>query len=290
MLVVDRLPRGVPAAVDLAFLPALTIACARPVLSSQNRRNYQFVLMLAALFLANLGMHLGALGVAPTWMPKGARLGTYVVIVMIVVMTARVVPMFTRNATGVKTISSWPRLDTAAVLAVVAGALLDVFGLDERAVAGVSALAGVLVLARMAPWGSLHTLKNPLLWSLHAGHAFVGLGLLLRGIALVVPAVTASAALHALTAGAVGSLTLGMMARVSLGHTGRMLAVKPAVGVAFGLMVLAGLVRTFGPLGGLTAYAHSMTTAGVLFAAAFAVFLVVYFPVLVAPRVDGKPG
>lgn len=290
VLFADRLPKPAVALVDLAFLPALAVVCARPMLATQNKRNYQFVGMLALLFVANLGMHLDALGVAPGLVRKGAWLATYAVILMIVVMTGRIVPMFTRNATGQKTIRNLPRLDLGASTAVLATAVADLAALDERLVAGLAVVAGTLVVARSTTWGTRHTLRDPLLWILHAGHGFVALGLLLRGATLLTPAISASAALHALTAGAIGSLTLGMMARVSLGHTGRLLAVRPLVAVAFGAVVVSALVRVFGPLGGSTAYRHSMTTAGVLFALAFVAYLWVYAPILSSPRVDGKPG
>lgn len=289
-LVADRLPRFVPAAVDLAFLPLLAWACARPIVTARNQRNYQFVVMLSLLFLGNLAMHLGSLGIWAEGSRKGAWLATYVIIAMIVVMTARVVPMFTRNATDQQTIRNQPRLDTAAIAGVVGAALADLASFDERIVGALAALAGILVLARSLTWGTLHTFRSPLLWILHLGHGFIALGFLLRASMAVTPAFTASAALHAFTAGAIGSLTLGMMARVSLGHTGRMLAVKPVISVAFGAVVVAALLRVFGPLGGNVAYRHSMTTAGVLFALAFIAYLVVYVPMLLAPRVDGKPG
>lgn len=290
VLFADHLPRPLPAVLDLAFLPVLAVVCARPMVATQNKRNYQFVVMLALLFAGNLGMHLGALGVWAEGSRKGAWLAVYVVIAMIVVMTARVVPMFTRNATGQKSIRNLPKLDAVAAGGVVLASLADLAMLDERLVAALCVATGLVVLARMAPWGTRHTWNNSLLWILHVGHAFVGLGFLLRGAAWFTPALPATAALHAFTAGAIGCLTLGMMARVSLGHSGRMLAVKPIVAVAFGAVVLAALLRVFGPLGGNVAYRHSMNTAGGLFALGFLVFVVVYTPILLAPRVDGKPG
>lgn len=290
VLFADHLPAPLAAAIDLAFLPALAAVCARPVLASRNERNYPFIAMLGALSVANLLMHLDALGAAPGFARRGAWFATHVIILMIVVMSGRIVPMFTRNATGQKSIKNLPRLDKAAALGVLAVALTDLAPLDARVVAALSAVVGALVLARSVTWGTRYTWRDPLLWILHAGHAFVGLGLLLRGAAPIVPALSASAALHALTAGAIGALTLGMMARVSLGHTGRTLTVKPAVGVAFALLVLSALIRVFGPLGGSTAYRHSMITAGVLFALAFALFLWAYVPILISPRVDGRPG
>ncbi|MBK7579743.1 MAG: NnrS family protein [Myxococcales bacterium] len=290
VLLSDRLPRPLPAVVDLAFLPALAVACARPIFHSANTRNYQFVGMLSALFLANLAMHLDALGVLPGYSRRGAWLATYAITLMMVVMTARIVPMFTKNATDVQTIKSLPKLDRAAAAGVVILAVIDLAGVDERIVAPWAAMSGVLVLARTAFWGTRHTFRQPLLWILHSGNAFIGLGLLLRGATLLTPAVTLSASLHALTAGAIGSLTLGMMARVSLGHTGRMLAPKPIMAFAFGAVTLSALIRVFGPMAGSTAYRHSMLTGGVLFALAFLIFVLVYARVLTAPRVDGRPG
>lgn len=284
------LPKPLVAALDLAFLPALAFACARPIVLTDNRRNYQFLGMLGLLFLANLTMHLDAIGVWPGQVRRGAWLATWVVVTMIVVMTARVVPMFTRNATGLSTIRNVPWLDRAALASVMLVGVADVAGFDERLIGFAAPVAGLIVLGRAATWGGLSTLRLPILWILHVGHAFVGLGLALRGLAAFVPLLSQSAALHAFTAGAIGCSTLGMMARVSLGHTGRMLAVRPSIAVAFGMLIVATLVRVFGPLGGSVAHRHSMTTAGSLFALAFLVFFVVYLPSLTSPRVDGRPG
>ncbi len=284
------LPGPLVAVLDLSFLPALTIGCLRPILAIRNQRNYQFVVMLTALFLANLGMHLGALGIAPGWIRRGAWVAVDIIILMIIVMTARVLPMFTRNATGVEIIRNLPRLDYLATGGAAALVLCDATAIDERFCAIVALLAGLAVAARSATWGTRHTARYPLLWVLHGGHAFVALGLILRGIPFFIPQFTPSAALHALTAGGIGMLTLGMMARVSLGHSGRLMAVGRPMTISFGLLAAAAVIRVFGPLAGPSAYLHVMLTAGILFTAAFVIFLVVYVPILLAPRVDGRAG
>ena len=140
----------------------------------------------------------------------------------------------------------------------------------------------------MRTWGSAHTFRTPLLWILHAGSAWIVVGLALRAATAFTP-VPFSSGLHALTAGAVGSLTLGMMTRVGLGHTGRLLAVPSRVTLAFMLVLLGALVRVLAPVlfpGVLAALA----VAGTVWSTAFAVYLVTYAPALVTPRVDGKPG
>jgi len=168
--------------------------------------------------------------------------------------------------------------------------VLDAAGGPEIVVAPLAAGTAVAVVGRMWGWGTRHTLGHPLLWILHAGHVWVAIGLGLRALALAVPAVGGSSALHALTAGAIGALTLGMMTRVTIGHTGRVLTVPPVMAGAFGAMLLAGVVRVVGPLLGLDAYLPSVVVSGVLFALAFAAYLVVYTPVLLTPRPDGRPG
>jgi uncharacterized protein involved in response to NO len=290
VLTASHLPLSLAAVIDLAFLPALAAVCARPILSTSNRRNYQFVAMLAALFVANLAMHLGALGVAPAWIHRGAIVAVDVIILMIVVMTARIVPMFTRNATGRDDVRNHSGLDRLAALGALSLVLLDTVGAPERMVAMVALVTGLLVAARSRTWGTQHTLRHPLLWILHAGHLFVAVGLLLRGLAPAFPALGPSVALHALTAGGIGLLTLGMMARVALGHSGRPLVIGRSMTLSFLLMLAAALIRVFGPLLGPHAYLPTMLSAGTLFAVAFAIYLLVYLPILVSPRIDGRPG
>jgi uncharacterized protein involved in response to NO len=150
-------------------------------------------------------------------------------------------------------------------------------------------LAGVLVAARAWRWGARHTLGTPLLWILHLGHAWLAIGLVLRGVSVFSEAVPSSMGLHALTAGAIGALTLGMMARVSLGHTGRMLAAPKPVAVAFGVITVATVLRVVAPLSG-TFQILLLAIAGSLWALSFAAYLVSYAPMLLSPRVDGRPG
>jgi uncharacterized protein involved in response to NO len=206
------------------------------------------------------------------------------------VVAGRIVPMFTANGLGVEpTRVAWAEKALPPVLVgVVATTILELPGAVEGAVL---ALAGALVLARMTGWRSLATRSAPLLWILHVGHAFLGVGLLLWAASAFTGSPAAalrSAGLHAITAGAIGSLTLGMMARVSLGHTGRMLVSRPSITAAFGLMVAAGLLRMVAAL--LPGAAWLLHGAGAAWSLALLIFTVVYTPILTRPRADGKPG
>jgi uncharacterized protein involved in response to NO len=206
------------------------------------------------------------------------------------VVAGRVVPMFTRNATGVTTISSSVPLERATALAAVVLIVVDV-AWPETALA--EAAAGVVALfsiARAARWGAHHTARHPLLWILHVGYAWIPVGLLLRALPIVGVFVWSSLATHALTVGAIGALTLGMMARVALGHTGRPLVVPPAMTWAFGAITIAAIARVVVPLFAIQWHFVALVVSGVLWTCAFLVYLVVYLPVLASPRADGKAG
>ncbi|MDF2697327.1 MAG: NnrS protein involved in response to [Labilithrix sp.] len=277
---------GLVAIADLAFLPALMVVLARPLLAANNRRNFVMLAVLAALFATNVMTHLDALGSAPGWQRRGVLVAVDIVVVLMLVISGRVLPMFTRNATGRDGIRSIPTLDGLAVGMMAVLTALDAFTASTSSlVATLAGITAVLAAARAARWGTLHTLQQPLLWILHVGYFWIPVGLLLRAAG----GTYASMATHALTAGAVGALTLGMMARVSLGHTGRQLTVGRPISAAFVLVTLAAVVRVLAPLAPQH-YLTSLAIAGVLWAAAFAVFLVVYAKVLVSPRVDGRAG
>ncbi|MBL8612706.1 MAG: NnrS family protein [Myxococcales bacterium] len=282
------LPRGVPLAVDGAFLPALAATLARPLVAAGNRRNFVMVAIVLGLGAASVVVHLDALGVLPGAGLRANRVGVDLVMVVTLVIAGRVFPMFTRNASGVQSIRSVPALDVACLVGMALVTALDAAGVPQAAwLAGV---VGAVAAARTARWGARHSLREPLLWVLHVGHAWIPIGLALRALASVTPLVPASASTHALTVGAIGTLTIGMMARVSLGHTGRVLAAPPAARTAFLLVTAAALVRVAAPVVAPAHTSAALVVAGACWSAAFALFLAGYAKILVGPRVDGKPG
>lgn len=276
------LPSWIASGIDLAFLPAVTLAIGVPIARAGSRRNYVVLAMLVAMSLANLALHAGA---ART----GLLVGVDVVALLMVVIAGRVVPMFTRNATRNDAVRSHPRLDAAAALSVAAVAVADASG-SASATFLTCSIAAALVASRTVHWGARSAAREPLLWILHAGHAFIPVGLALRAASAVHPAIGASLGIHAITAGAIGALTLGMMARVALGHTGRPLVAPRPVAVAFGLVLAAALVRVGVPLVLPALTMTSLAVTAVLWALAFAIFAIAYAPILAAPRIDGKPG
>ncbi len=292
MLFAGLLPRGVPAAIDLAFLPALAVVLARPLVAANNRRNFVMLAIVAALFLANVVVHLEGMAVLALGSALRATLVSVDLTVLLILMIGgRVFPMFTRNATGVQTIRCIPWLDRSCIATMAGLVVVDAtLPQGSRFSAVLAGVVGLLAAARAARWGARHSLGDPLLWVLHAGYAWLVIGLLLRGAAGLLGTPPRSVAAHALTVGAIGTLTLGMMARVGLGHTGRLLVSPRSLTAAFVAITLAALVRVLVPWLAPQQYAVGLVVAGSLWVLAFAVFLATYAPILWRPRPDGKPG
>jgi uncharacterized protein involved in response to NO len=285
------LPRGLPAALDLAFLPALTIVITPRLVAARDRHRFSMPPVLIALFAANVVVHLEPLGVVGAGAGRHACLvAVDIVVFVILAIAGRVFPVFTRNATGVDSIGSSRRLEVLTLAAMVVLVVLDTIIPESLAAAAASGTVGLLAVARARHWGTARVARHPLLWILHVGYAWVPLGLLLRAASAFHPQVSSSLATHALTVGAIGSLTLGMMARVALGHTGRPLVASRPMAWAFAAMTLAAFARVLGPLLLPRAYLLTLILAGGFWTAAFLVYFVVYAPILWRPRVDGRAG
>lgn len=280
------MPRSAAAAIDLAFLPVFAVAIGLPIVRAKNWRNLAFVPLLLALFGANLAFHV-------TGSMRPFRFALDVVLVIVLVVGGRVIPMFTGNAIRAE-IKKNVRLDWASVLAMAPVALFDLFpgpfSTVERGWAVAAIAAGVLAFARLLGWKTWAARSMPIVWVLHVAWAWIALGLVLSGVTALFPVGIASAPMHALAVGAIATMILGMMTRVSLGHTGRMLVVPRSVTVSYVLLTAAAVLRGLGPMIAPRLYVEALVASGVSWASAFAVFTAVYFPILTTPRVDGKPG
>lgn len=289
MLAGAGLPWQVVAAVDIAFLPLAAASMLPPLVATRNRRNIAFPFVLIFLALANLTLHLDAAGIAPLG-AEATRAVLAALLVILVIMGGRVIPFFTKNRLPVAGADRSERLDTLATAATALAAVLSVLAPLTPA-SGVAALASAsLLVARALPWKPWATRSVPMLWVLHAGHAWIAVALFLRAaldLGLDLPVSTPD---HAFTIGGIGVLTLGMMARTARGHTGRPLEATRLMTAAFTIINLAALVRVFGPIAAPEFQAPVIGLSGLLWATAFVLFLVEYVPVLLGPRVDGRPG
>jgi uncharacterized protein involved in response to NO len=241
------------------------------------------------LWVCDLVIQLGYLGLIHGARRRATICGLDLVVLLIVIFAGRVFPMFTRNATRVESIRSHPRLDLLASLSMVAVTATDALVDDSRAGGVLLAVAAMLVLARSIHWGARHSLRNPMLWILHASHLFIPIGLGLRAATLLSLDVSDLAGMHALGVGAIGAATLGMMARVALGHTGRLIAAPRVIVVGFALLLGGAVTRVTGELVPVIRGA-SLLVAGSLWTGAFLLYVVAYARILVSPRIDGKAG
>jgi uncharacterized protein involved in response to NO len=289
VLMEAAVPSWLVSAIDLAFLPALAVVIARPIVASRNRRNYAFIALVSLLWALDVAGHLDGFGLAEAWQRRSTLIAVDVIVLVIVVITGRVVPMFTRNATGRPDIAGSAWLDRLAVIALIALLAAELVGAPPMLVAAAAVAAAAATLLRTRRWGSLAAMREPMLWVLHLGHLWVPVGLALRAAAEL-GAVSPVAATHALTAGAIGTLTLGMMVRVGLGHTGRDIVAPWPVVVAFCCVLAAALVRVGAAVALPQWYRGSLIVSGTLWTIAFAIYLITQTHVLTSPRADGRPG
>jgi len=285
------------AAIDLGFLPALAALVAPPLLRAGVGRNLLLIVVLLALWTADLAMQAElagpSLGMGWTIGSRGARAAIDILALLITVIGGRIVPAFTTTYLKLCGAPRLPRsvaaLDRLAIASMAALLLAEaVFG--DTAVTGSLALAGAaLQAARLSLWRGLATLRMPILLVLHLGYAWLVVGLALKGASAFFDTLPETASLHALTVGAVGTMMMGVMSRAALGHTGRKLVAHPITVAAYALVSVAALLRVAAPL--VPAAAPSVLTgSGIAWSLAAVLFLSVYAPILVRPRIDGQPG
>lgn len=282
VLVDVGLPGALVALPDALWLAGTAVAVGRPVVLTRSWRNLIFPLLMLAL--AALHVVMVVLPARGVW---AWTVSLDLVLVALVVVTGRIVPMFTRNGLGDPRITRWPLVDRAANLGVMA--LVTTSALElPYARGGVALLLGTTLLIRMIPTRPWLTLRRPLIAVLHLGVGWLAIGLLLLAGNLLAWGVPRSAALHALTVGATATLCIGMMARVSRGHTARPLVAAPLTTAAFVSLTVAAVARVWI---GWSGYAAAvLIVVSVLFGLAFALWLPEALRILLAPRHDGKPG
>ena len=268
-------------AADLAFPFALGFAIWREVVAGRNWKNAPVAVMITLFSCANAADHLANQGILDH--DFGQRLALAVAAMLIALIGGRIVPSFTRNWLAREGAAVLPapfgRIDKAA-LATTAAAMLGRVAFPETvAVGALLCAAGVLVALRLARWRGLATVGEPILFVLHVGYGWLAVSLSFLGLATLFPAIPHSAALHALTTGAIGTMTLAVMTRASLGHTGRVIVADRAV-VAMYVMVSAGAaLRVAAPFFDRW-YTIALGLGGALWSAAFLLFAVHYAPVL----------
>jgi uncharacterized protein involved in response to NO len=277
------------AAADTAFAIAATAGLALPFVASRNRRNYFFIPLLLGLGAANLAFHLAMAGVIDFPVQRGLQAGLDLILFAITVMAGRVIPMFTANAvpgTHAVRLAWLERIVLGGTLALLA---VDLFELPPVMIAAIAAIAGVAHTLRLLLWKPWVAAGRPILWILHLSYAWIPVHLALRVLSAF-ELVSPSLATHALTVGAIGGLTIGMMTRTSRGHTGRPLQTTASETASYVLVHLAAVARVFLPLLDAELQLTSIVVSGMLWSIAFALFTITFWPILTRPRLDNMPG
>jgi uncharacterized protein involved in response to NO len=277
------------AIVNAAFPLAAAIALAIPFFAAGNRRNYFFVALLVLLSAATFAIHLNQLGLlaVPGW--AGIQIALDVVLFILCVMGGRVIPMFTNNGVPGADARRLPPLEKSALGSVLALLAADALQLPPVVVGAVAAIGAVAHLARWVLWQPWTTLRTPLVWVLHLAYLWIPAHLAMRACAAG-GWITPSAAVHALTVGAVGGLVIGMMTRTARGHTARPLRADRWDVACYLLVALAAIVRVLVPLAVPAWTLDAVLISGVLWAAGFGLYAIRYWKVLTRPRLDGKAG
>jgi len=289
VLVSGMLPAGVAAGVDLVFLAALAAVIGREIVAGRNHRNLVVVGAVLLLLAANALFHLDA-GNGAAAQGVGARLGIAIGAFLILLIGGRIVPSFTRNwlaQRGERLPAPFGPVDRLGMLAAAVALPAWVLTPDAQATGGACLAAGLVNLIRLGRWRGERTAAEPLVLILHLGYLFAPFGLALAGGAALVPAVVPmSAAVHAWTAGAIGVMTLAVMTRASLGHTGRPLTTTWRELAIYGCALGAAALRISAALalgaGGL------LYVSALLWILAFGGFAVGFLPVLVGPKLGPK--
>jgi len=281
------LPDVLIAVVDLSFIPLLAWQASRPIMAAKQPQHLIFVGLLLLIALGNALIHVERLGLADNLAGAGLQLIVGTIVTLILVIAGKVLPFFVERGIKGTLIMRHPLLDALAIGSAAVMFLLQLFNQSGM----VLMLAAVLALlangARLVSWYVPRIWYVPLLWILYLGYTWLILGFALTALAAftwVVPVL----ALHAFTVGGIAVLTLGMMARVSLGHTGRALQISNTIAIAFVLINLSAVLRVLSPMALPDGYNVLVYLASLAWLAAFALFVLVYLPVLTAARADGQ--
>jgi uncharacterized protein involved in response to NO len=275
----------VPAAlIDIAFLAILAFVAAREIIAGSNWRNLRVLALVGILIAGNTIFHAEAYlsGIAD----YGIRIGISGVIMLISLVGGRIVPSFTHNWLARRDEGRMPapfsRFDVAAIAVSFISLALWVALPDSVVTGGALVLAAIMQAVRLARWAGDRTIADRLVLVLHAGYAFVSIGFALVGASALYPSVVpASVGIHAWTAGAIGLMTLAVMSRASLGHTGQPLSAGGGTQAVYLLALLSALLRM---LAGFDGSMVLMEAAGIAWAAAFGGFVLLYGPLLVRGR------
>ena len=281
-------PDWLTALVDLGFIPLLVAYLVKPLWPGENRNNRYFLLLLMFMFFANLAVHMEALEIMQS-ASLGVRLMTWLVILLILIISGRILPFFTQAVVPGYRAKQWAWLEKSTITGMMLIIIISLLQISSWPAFIVFLAMGVLQAIRMIGWFHPGAWKIPVLLVLYSGYSWIIAGFLFSALAAV-NLFPDNLSRHTLTIGVIGVFTLGMMSRVTLGHTGRQMKTGTAVNSAFVLVNLAVLVRILFPVVMPAYYVQWVYLSGALWVSAFLIFCIQYIPYLVQARVDNANG
>ena len=283
--VLPSAPPWLVAVVDVSFLPVLTIALGLTLVRTGRKKELTMVLLLLILTAANILVHLEWLGYVGDSAYLGIVLAIYTIVLLITFIAGAVIPLFFKPGLEQDKRARRPVIEYAGAISVVVLALADLFSPDVKIVVVCAMLAAAVHAWRWLDWMFKVDWSQPLLWVLMAGYAWLIVGFVLTAVSYS-GYVSHMIAFHAFMVGGFGGLTLGIMAWLTLVHTGRSLRLAPLAVMALVMLNIAAVVRIAGPLSSLR-YAQAMiTAAGALWIISFVLFLLVFAPILLQARLE----
>jgi uncharacterized protein involved in response to NO len=286
MLTTDWIGTGAAAIIDCVYLITVTALISREIVAGSNWRNLRVAVLVAFTAIANIVFQAEVLVYAgPNY---GLRLSVAAIVALIMVVGGRVTPSFTSNWLTRQGSQTRPaplgRFDIGSIALAAIALIAWIAAPDWYGTAALLFVMAIAQAARLSRWTGARTWREPILFVLHLAYAFVPLGALVLSVSILWPRImSTSGALHAWTTGAMGLMTLAIMTRATLGHTGRDVTSTPTTLAIYGAMLVAALARIAAPL--LPAFYYQMLlSAGVAWFSAFAVFVLTYGPMLVGAK------
>ncbi len=281
---------------DILFLPLAAFFFALPIVKVKLWRNLFFVPILLIFACANSISYFSIMHNDWSGVIGSHYFSLALILLVITIMGGRVIPMFTANATHSKKVIPIKWLERFLIgfhLLLAVSYLLGGYLPNYLLSYAMAVLWGCIALGhilRWSRWQASALYQNPLLWSLHIGYLFLPLGAVAVFLHYAFGIAALSTMIHMVTIGTIGGIILAMIVRVSYGHTGRALSVGPIMATAFVLLFTAAIVRSI-VLALLPGYAQlTLMVSGILWCLAFTLFILVFYPILNSPRIDGKPG
>jgi uncharacterized protein involved in response to NO len=285
----SNVPAELVAVIDLAFIPCLAVIITLPLIKAKKYKNLMMTGLLSALFIANVMFHAELLRFSENTLRPGIFFALDLIVLMIVIIMGRLIPFFSNKALGDESSKKLIWVELISVLSIIFLILCDFHVLRGEWTKYLFAVFAFVHLMQMTLWGSLKVFTKPILLILYLAYACLPLAFLIKAFAHLDP-MGGHTAIHALSSGLIGLSILGMVTRVSLGHTGRAMKSSLWMNISFVVLSIAVVQRVLWPVLDSTKFLDAILWSSGLWTLAFLINFIVLTPILMGLRVDGKAG